>query len=73
MNSVRLCVRDALGNEYLTTFTANTPENVKKFRKHAKACERHWKSAAYRKGVHPSRWPVFPITVHVEPYEDKSQ
>lgn len=73
MNSVKLFVRDAVGAEFLTTFTANTPENVSKFRRHAASCQRYWRTPEYRSKVDPIRWPAFPVTVHVEEYEDKSQ
>lgn len=73
MNSVHLFVRDATGANYLDTFTANTPENIAAFRKHVQSCKTYWKTEAYRKKVHPSRWPCEPITIHVEEYEDKSQ
>lgn len=72
MNSVRLYVRDACGVSHLNTFTANTPENISKFRKHVQQCKAYWKSEQYRKKVHPVRWPVMPVEVVVEEYEDTS-
>lgn len=68
MNSVKLYVRDAVGTEFLTTFTSNSPENIKAFRKHVAACKRYWRTPEYRNKVDPIRWPAFPVTVHIEPY-----
>lgn len=73
MNSVKLYVRDAVGVEFLVTFTANTPENIASFRNHVKACQRYWRTAEYRKKVDPLRWPCFPVKVCIEPYEDMAK
>lgn len=73
MNSVHLFVLDAVGTQYLDTFTANTAENIASFRAHVTSCKRYWKTAEYRKRVPPTRWPCEPVTICIEPYQDTSQ
>ncbi len=73
MNSVHLFVKDAVGNIFLSTFTANTSDAVSDFRKHVASCKRYWKTKAYRDKVPSYRWPCEPVEIFVEPYEDVSQ
>lgn len=74
MDSVALFVRDAVGVEYLHTYTDNTPENVAKFRKHVAWWKRYVRSPAGRKAYNVTAvgQPCFPVTTHVEPYDSKA-
>jgi hypothetical protein len=75
MNSLHLYVLDATGVEYLSTFTANTPDKIAQFRKHVESCKRYWKTAEYRKAIRNDHrgLPCFPVTIHADPYQDESQ
>lgn len=75
LNSVHLFVRDATGQTYLSMFTANTPDNIAKFRTHVAFWKRYVCTQAGRKaynGAHVGP-PVFPVEIVVEEYHDKSQ
>lgn len=73
MNSIHCFVRDAVGGNYLDTFTANNAENIAAFRKHVAACKRYWKTAEYRAKVPAIRWPCEPVEIVIVEYHDKSQ